>query len=66
MTEIPQNIYPLEGGMCEVDILDYIVAKVDVSFKFFDKLNIINVTPNVPPYEICGVISHVVVECQTT
>ena len=55
-----------EAGMYEVSAIDHLAAKVDALFQKFDKLTVSVVTPPVvkPPCEICGVASHIGVECQ--
>jgi len=55
-----------DAGMSKVSTLDHLSTKVDTLFQKIDKLSVSVVTPTPfsPPYEVCGILGHIGVECQ--
>ena len=55
-----------EAAMYEIPSLDHLAAKADTLTQKFDKMDTSVVTPSpvLPPCEVCGVFSHIGIDCQ--
>ncbi|KEH26275.1 hypothetical protein MTR_6g049110 [Medicago truncatula] len=58
--------HDVKKSMYEISSLDHLATKVDVLTLKFDKMNTSAVSPAPvsPPCEVCGVFSHIEVDCQ--